>query len=138
MCEQCNTDNEWKFCPYCGHELRTEPQENKTGLTQDEFDRIFLGMLRNANKVVWYNSAGAETDIPTCRFILRNPNGEWMFDVMLDPAKPRFVYSFFRVHMYFIKHYGLEPAEIQRLMKYQLKRLFNMDGVTPRSQATTA
>lgn len=137
MCDNCYNTNNWNFCPYCGHEIHKESSEDKAEMTQEKFDEIFLGMLRKANKVVWLNDAGTQSDIPTCSFDLRNADGEWMFYIRLQPAKPAFWFSFERVRMVFTKQYGLSYDEIQRLMKNQLKTLFNMDAVTPISSEPT-
>lgn len=128
MCEKCNKTNNWKFCPYCGNEL---PNEDKTPMTQETFDAIFLDMLRNANKVIWYDAVGAKSDIPTCTFALMNTDNEWMFIISLNKENPVFWYSYKRVFRVLNKREGLKEVDIQRLMKNQLKRLFNMDGVTP-------
>ena len=128
MCEKCNKTNNWKFCPYCGNEL---PNEDKTPMTQETFDAIFLDMLRNANKVIWYDAVGAKSDIPTCTFALMNTDNEWMFIISLNKENPVFLYSYKRVFRVLNKREGVKEVDIQRLMKNQLKRLFNMDGVTP-------
>lgn len=128
MCEKCNKTNNWKFCPYCGNEL---PNEDKTPMTQETFDAIFLDMLRNANKVIWYDAVGAKSDIPTCTFALMNTDNEWMFIISLNKENPVFWYSYKRVFRVLNKREGVKEVDIQRLMKNQLKRLFNMDGVTP-------
>ena len=128
MCEKCNKTNNWKFCPYCGNEL---PNEDKTPMTQETFDAIFLDMLRKANKVIWYDAFGAKSDIPTSTFALMNTDNEWMFIISLNKEKPVFWYSYKRVFRVLNKREGLKEVDIQRLMKNQLKRLFNMYGVTP-------
>ena len=128
MCDKCNNKNNWKFCPYCGHEL---PNEDNTVMTQETFDAIFLDMLRKANKVVWYDALGSKSYIPTCTFSLMNSDNEWMFSISLNKEKPVFWYSYKRVFRVLNKREGLKEVDIQRLMKNQLKRLFNMDGVTP-------
>ena len=128
MCHKCDNANNWKFCPYCGHEL---PNEGNTVMTQETFDAIFLDMLRKANKVVWYDAFGVKSDIPTCTFALINTDNEWMFIISLNKKKPVFWYSYKRVFRVLNKQEGLKEVDIQRLMKNQLKRLFNMYGVTP-------
>jgi len=128
MCEKCDNTNNWKFCPYCGHEL---PNEGKTVMTQETFDAIFLDMLRKANKVVWLNDDGNKSDIPTCNFDMRDDDGVWMFYISMKPTNPAFWFSYYRVYNVFNRQYGLNDVDIKRLMKNQLKLLFNMDGVTP-------
>ena len=128
MCDKCNNTNNWKFCPYCGNEL---PNEDNTVVTQETFDAIFLDMLRKANKVVWLTDDGKKTDIPTCRFALFNTDNEWMFTINLNKKTPEFWCSIARVLKVFTEQYGLKGVDIQRLMKNQLKLLFNMDEVTP-------
>ena len=128
MCDKCDNTNNWKFCPYCGHEL---PIEDKTVMTQEKFDEIFLDMLRKASKVVWLTDSGKTTDIPTCRFALLNTDNEWMFTINLNKKTPGFWCSIGRVLKVFTEQYGLKGVDIQRLMKNQLNLLFNMDEVTP-------
>ena len=133
MCETCNDKDDWKFCPYCGHKLQSgnEQRENKRTLSQEEFDAIFLGLLRNANTVVWHKDDCNVSDVPTCNFTLRNSEGAWMFYIRLSSKTPIFMYSYHFVYKYFYE-LGLTEGDIQRLMKNQMKILFNMDGVTPR------
>lgn len=128
MFEKCDNTNNGNFCPYCGHEL---PNEDNTVVTQETFDAIFRGMLRKANTVVWLDDAGNKSDIPTCNFDLRDDNGVWMFYISLNPTSPTFWFSYLRVYKFFNENYGLETGDIQLLMKHQLKRIFNMNGVTP-------
>ena len=133
MCETYDDKNDWKFCPYCGHKLLpdNEQRENKRKLSQEEFDSIFLGLLRKANTVVWHKDDGDISDVPTCNFTLRNSEGAWMFYIRLSSRNPIFMYSYYLVYKYFYE-LGLTEGDIQRLMKNQMKILFNMDGVTPR------
>ena len=131
MCEKCDNTNNWKFCPYCGNEINKEPQEDKTDMTQDKFDAIFLDMLRKSNRVVWINNSGTKSDLPTCDFELRTDNGSWMFYISLKAGNPKFWFSHYRVRNVFREKYGLTDVDIKRLMKNQLKLLFNMDEVTP-------
>ena len=128
MCDKCNNTNNWKFCPYCGHEL---PTEDKAVITQETFDAIFLDMLRKANNVFWLNDAGKKSDIPTCNFDLRDDDGVWMFYISLKPTKPAFWFSHTKVYKVFNEQYGLKEVDVQRLMKNQMKLIFNMDEVTP-------
>lgn len=128
MCDKCDNTNNWKFCPYCGHEL---PNKDKPVITQQKFDEIFLDMLRKANKVVWLNDDGNKSDFPTWNFDLSDENGVWMFYISLNPTDPAFWFSYNRVYKFFNEQYGLKTSDIQLLMKHQLRRIFNMVGVTP-------
>ena len=128
--QHTNDKKDWMFCPYCGHELHKETQEDKPEMTQEKFDEIFLDMLRKSSKVVWRNYAGDKSDVPTCSFTLSNADDKFMFDISLG-SKPIFYYSYYRVYKVFNEQYDLNEADIKRLMKKQLKLLFNMDGVTP-------
>lgn len=133
MCKKCNKTNKWTFCPYCGNKLRKEPQKDKTErMTQEKFDEIFLEMLRKPNRVVWINNTGEKSDIPTCNFDMLDDNGLWMFYISMNPTKPEFLFSSRQVGKVFMLQYGLKEVDIQRLMKNQMKLLFNMDGVTPK------
>lgn len=134
MCDTCDNTNNWKFCPYCGHELHKESSEDKPVMSQETFDEIFLDMLKKANKVVWLNYDGNKSDIPTWNFDLSDENGVWMFYISLNPSAPVFWFSYNRVYKIFNEQFGLVLSDVQLLMKHQLKRLFNGNEVTPSLQ----
>lgn len=130
MCNECDATKGWKFCPHCGAELK---QETKSPMTQEEFDKIFLGILKDARKVVWLTPNGNESELPTCKFELRNSKDEWMFDIDLNSDEPHFWFSTIRVQKLFSDKYGLQYKDIQVLMKKQLAELFKLNDVTVHS-----
>lgn len=130
MCDKCDNTNNWKFCPYCGHELHKDSSEYKPVMTQETFDEIFLDMFKKANKVCWLDYDGNKSVIPTWNFNLSDENGVWMFYIGLNMAAPVFWYSY-QVYKFFNEQYGLVLSDIQLLMKHQLNRLFNGNEVTP-------
>lgn len=138
LCEECLKNNDWKFCPaswkFCP---RFDPAElkpeSKPKMTQEEFDVIFLKLLKEARKVVWLTPRGRESELPTFRFELRNSDNEWMFDISLDSKNPHFWFSWERVATNIVAKNGPSYEDVQRLMKNQLAELFNLNDVTPTS-----
>lgn len=128
MCEKCDNITDFKYCPYCGEELK---KKKKKEITQEKFDEIFLDMLKSYNKIVWLDEYCGVSVIPTCRFQLRKSNDECIFDINLDPNDSHFWFSYDRVLSIFKNDYCLEYHDIQRLMKHQMGKLFKMNDVTP-------
>lgn len=130
MCEKCDNSKDWKYCPHCGAELNQEP-EPKEGMTQEEFDKIFLDMMKSASGMHWLDEHGTQSDVPTCRFELYDVDGTWLFDIDLNPASTHFWLSYRRIYEVFEEKYQLQFVDIQRLMHNQLNILFKMHNVTP-------
>lgn len=60
MCEKCDNITDFKYCPYCGEELK---QESKTPMTQEEYAAA-LAKLQNEAKG---NKARAKQDAQTIK-----------------------------------------------------------------------
>ena len=104
-----------------------EPHE----VTQEEFDKIFLEFLGQCTKTVFLNEHGYKSNLPTNRIELRNPNDEWMFDILFIGNYPHFWVSSERVWKIFKDKYSLQDNDITKLMKNQVKIRFGLDYVTP-------
>lgn len=135
MCEECLKNNNWKFCPHCGAKLcQAAKQESKQPMTQEQFDEIFLDLLKKYNRVAWIDEQYMESDIPTSRYVLKNHRDEWMFYIDLDPKHQRFLYSYYRIFSIFKNEHGLQEEDVRRLMKNQVSKRFNLKNVEPYSQ----
>lgn len=135
MYEKCDNITDFKYCPYCGEELK---KKKKKEITQEKFDEIFLDMLKSYNKIVWLDKYNRVSDIPTCRFQLRNSHDECIFDINLDTEKPQFLFSYDRVYAIFQRDYELKYNDVQHLMKTQMSKLFKMDKATPQAAFDTS
>lgn len=132
MCKECDETKGWKFCPHCGEELKKNASHDK--MSQEEFDKIFLDILKSYSEMTWLDECGVlESDGPTCRFVLNDAAGEWLFDVDLNPKNQRFWYSAPRLSRLFPSSWRLEYSEINELMKNQLSKRFKMRAplITP-------
>ena len=107
-----------------------EPHE----VTQEEFDKIFLEFLGQCTKTVFLNEHGYKSNLPTNRIELRNPNDEWMFDILFTGKNKHFWVSYFRIWKIFANTYSLQDDAIQRLMKNQVNTVFGLDDITSRLQ----
>ena len=103
-----------------------EPHE----VTQEEFDKIFLEFLGQCTKTVFLNEHGYKSNLPTNRIELRNPNDEWMFDILFTGKNKHFWVSYFRIWKIFANTYSLQDDAIQRLMKNQVNTVFGLDDIT--------
>ena len=101
-----------------------EPHE----VTQEEFDKIFLEFLGQCTKTVFLNEHGDKSKLPTNRIELRNPNDEWMFDILFTGKNKHFWVSYFRIWKIFANTYSLQDDAIQRLMKNQVNTVFGLDN----------
>lgn len=129
MCNNCYNKNDWKFCPYCGEELKKSVSHDK--MTQEEFDEIFLDLLKSYSKIAWIDDNGNESAIPTSRFVLKNAAGDWLFDIDLDPKNQHFWYSAARVTNLFLCRWSLGYRSTRELMKNQLSKRFKMTDPDP-------
>ena len=100
------------------------------GVTQEEFDKIFLELLGQCTKTVFLDENGYTSNIPTSRIELRKPNDEWMFAIQFTGKNKRFWVSYSRVWKIFTDKYSLQDDAIQRLMKNQVNIQFGLDDIT--------
>ena len=103
----------------------------KHEVTQEEFDKTFLELLGQCTNTVFLNEHGYKSKLPTNRIELRNPNDEWMFDILFTGKNKHFWVSYFRIWKIFANTYSLQYADTQRLMKNQATIRFGLDDVTP-------
>ena len=103
----------------------------KPEVTQEEFDKTFLELLGQCTKTVFLDERGYKSKLPTNRIELRNPNDEWMFDILFIGNYPHFWVSSERVWKIFKDKYSLQDNDITKLMKNQVKIRFGLDYVTP-------
>lgn len=135
MCEECLKNNNWKFCPHCGAKLcQAAKQESKQPMTQEKFDEIFLDLLKKYNRVAWIDEQCGGSDVPTCRFELRDSNDMWGFDVSLDPKNSHFWFSYYRISTMFKNDYGMQEEEVRQLMRNQVSKRFKLSNVEPYGQ----
>lgn len=129
MCEECSKkNNDWKFCPHCGAEFKPE---SKQPMTEEKFDEIFLDLLKSYSEMAWIDDNGSESDIPTSRYVLKNAEGEWLFDIDLDPKCGHFYFSYTSEWSRLFYTYGLEFKEVKELMKNLISKRFKLIDPTP-------
>ena len=103
----------------------------KHEVTQEEFDKTFLELLGQCTNTVFLNEHGYKSKLPTNRIELRNPNDEWMFDILCTGKNKHFWGSYYRVWKIFKDKYSLQDNDITKLMKNQVKIRFGLNDVTP-------
>jgi hypothetical protein len=99
-------------------------------VSQDEFDKKFLELLDRCTKTVFIDEHGNISKLPTNRIELRNKDDEWMFDIQFTGENKHFWASTLRILGILEEEYGLQVADIQRLMKNQMKIRFNLTDIT--------
>ena len=68
---------------------------------------------------------------PTSRFKILDENGDWLFTIVYDSKKQRFLYSYYRVYSVFLNKYSINIDDFQEVMKSILEEHLNLKGVTP-------
>ena len=106
----------------------------KHEVTQEEFDKTFLELLGKCTKTVFLDEDSLKSAVPTNRIELRNDNNEWLFDIQFTGKYKHFWVSHYRIWKIFEDKYQLQYADIERLMKNQMKILFGVDIVTSEKQ----
>ena len=103
----------------------------KHEVTQEEFDKTFLELLGKCTKTVFLDEDSLKSAVPTNRIELRNDNNEWLFDIQFTGKYKHFWVSHYRIWTIFEDKYQLQYADIERLMKNQMKIRFGLDDITP-------
>ena len=103
----------------------------KPEVTQEEFDKTFLELLGQCTKTVFLDERGYKSKLPTNRIELRNPNDEWMFDILFTGKNKHFWVSYYRVWKIFKDKYSLQDNDITKLMKNQMNIQFGLDDIPP-------
>ena len=109
----------------------------KHEVTQEEFDKKFLGLLGQCTKTVFLDENGFTSNLPTSRIELRNSNDEWMFDIQFTGKNKHFWVHYSRVWKIFMNTYSLEDVDIKLLMKNKIHIRFGLDDVTPETAMLT-
>ena len=103
----------------------------KHDVSQEEFDKTFLELLGKCTKTVFLDEDSLKSAVPTNRIELRNDNNEWLFDIQFTGKYKHFWVSHYRIWKIFEDKYQLQYADIERLMKNQMKIRFGLDDITP-------
>ena len=103
----------------------------KHEVTQEEFDKKFLGLLGQCTKTVFLDENGLTSNLPASRIELRNSNDKWLFDIQFTGKNKHFWVKYSRVWKIFYDKYSLQYEDIHRLMKNQMNTRFGMGDVTP-------
>ena len=116
--------------------------EGKNIPTQEEFNKFFeenilsqidYSKTRFLNDVfldgIGYISTISE--IPTSRIELNNSDNKWLFDYNYEQKNSRFLYSYKRVYLIFMKQFSLHDFDRNRLMKSLVEKHFNLMNTQP-------
>jgi len=100
--------------------------EGKT-VTQEEFNKFFEDTILSTIDGIKTVSGQCLGDMLNNRLIIRNYDDKWLFDY----SNTHFLYSYDRVGCILRSKFSLSLSEINRLMKMQLVKNFNLPYVTP-------
>ena len=111
-----------------------EELEGKTVPTQEEFNKFFeenIFTLIDNSKTKFLDNNGNVSKTPTSRIELNNSDNKWLFDYNYEQKNSRFLYSYKRVYLIFMKQFSLHDVDRNRLMKSLVEKHFNLHGVIP-------
>ena len=100
--------------------------EGKT-VTQEEFNKFFEETILSTIDDIKTVSGQCLGDMLNNRLIIRNYEDKWLFDY----SNTHFLYSYDRVGSILRSKFSLSLSEIDRLIKMQLVKNFNLPYVTP-------
>ena len=100
--------------------------EGKT-VTQEEFNKFFEETILSTIDDIKTVSGQCLGDMLNNRLIIRNYEDKWLFDY----SNTHFLYSYDRVGSILRSKFSLSFSEIDRLIKMQLVKNFNLPYVTP-------
>ena len=100
--------------------------EGKT-VTQEEFNKFFEDNILSTIDDIKTVSGQCLGDMLNNRLIIRNYEDKWLFDY----SNTHFLYSYDRVGSILRSKFSLSFSEIDRLIKMQLVKNFNLPYVTP-------
>ena len=100
--------------------------EGKT-VTQEEFNKFFEETILSTIDDIKTVSGQCLGDMLNNRLIIRNYEDKWLFDY----SNTHFLYSYDRVGSILRSKFSLSLSEINRLIKMQLVKNFNLPYVTP-------
>ena len=109
----------------------TKEELEKHEVTQEEFDKKFLGLLGQCTKTVFLDENGFTSNLPTSRIELRNSNDEWMFDIQFTGKNKHFWASDNRVWNILHNTYSFQYEDSRRFVKNQMIIRFGLSDVSP-------
>ena len=112
-----------------------EELEGKNIPTQEEFNKffeenIFSQIDYSKTKFLDCNN-GHVSKTPTSRIELNNSDNKWLFDYNYEQKNSRFLYSYKRVYLIFMKQFSLHDVDRNRLMKSLVEKHFNLSDIQP-------
>ena len=111
-----------------------EELEGKTVPTQEEFNKFFeenIFPLIDYSKTKFLDNNGNVSKTPTSRIELNNSDNKWLFDYNYEQKNSRFLYSYKRVYLIFMKQFSLQDVDRHRLMKSLVEKHFNLHVCQP-------
>ena len=109
----------------------TKEELEKHEVTQEEFDKKFLGLLGQCTKTVFLDENGFTSNLPTSRIELRNSNDEWMFDIQFTGKNKHFWGSDNREWNILQNTYSFQYEDSRRFVKNQMIIRFGLSDVSP-------
>ena len=112
-----------------------EELEGKTVPTQEEFNKFFeeniFTLIDNSETKFLDCNNGHVSKTPTSRIELNNSDNKWLFDYNYEQKNSRFLYSYKRVYLIFMKQFSLHDVDRNRLMKSLVEKHFNLSDIQP-------
>ena len=112
-----------------------EELEGKNIPTQEEFNKFFeenIFPLIDYSKTKFLDcNNGHVSKTPTSRIELNNSDNKWLFDYNYEQKNSRFLYSYKRVYLIFMKQFSLHDVDRNRLMKSLVEKHFNLIDIQP-------
>ena len=112
-----------------------EELEGKNIPTQEEFNKFFeenIFPLIDYSKTKFLDcNNGHVSKTPTSRIELNNSDNKWLFDYNYEQKNSRFLYSYKRVYLIFMKQFSLHDVDRNRLMKSLVEKHFNLMNTQP-------
>ena len=112
-----------------------EELEGKNIPTQEEFNKFFeenIFPLIDYSKTKFLDcNNGHVSKTPTSRIELNNSDNKWLFDYNYEQKNSRFLYSYKRVYLIFMKQFSLHDVDRNRLMKSLVEKHFNLSDIQP-------
>ena len=109
--------------------------EGKNIPTQEEFNKFFeenIFPLIDYSKTKFLDcNNGHVSKTPTSRIELNNSDNKWLFDYNYEQKNSRFLYSYKRVYLIFMKQFSLHDVDRNRLMKSLVEKHFNLSDIQP-------
>ena len=112
-----------------------EELEGKNIPTQEEFNKFFeenIFPLIDYSKTKFLDcNNGHVSKTPTSRIELNNSDNKWLFDYNYEQKNSRFLYSYKRVYLIFMKQFSLHDVDRNRLIKSLVEKHFNLSDIQP-------